>query len=85
MTTWDATLYDESHNFVYKYGKGIVDILNVQPEEFVLDLGCGTGFLTNEIGTKCKSNIGIDASQEMNPKLRWNIQMYNLSVRMQLI
>lgn len=62
---WNAETYDEKFNFVSEYGKGIGDLLNPQPSEKILDLGCGTGDLTYEISKSGASIIGMDASPQM--------------------
>jgi trans-aconitate 2-methyltransferase len=62
---WNANLYDDRHAFVYKAAGDLVDLLNPQPGERVLDLGCGTGHLTAEIAKRGASVIGLDSSQEM--------------------
>jgi ubiquinone/menaquinone biosynthesis C-methylase UbiE len=46
---WDADDYDDGHAFVHEYGESVVDLLDPQPDERVLDMGCGTGHLTAEI------------------------------------
>ena len=43
---WNAQLYDAKHAFVYQYGADVVGLLNPQPGERILDLGSGTGHLT---------------------------------------
>ncbi len=62
---WKADLYTEKHDFVYDYGSALIDLLNPQQGEHILDLGCGTGQLTQEIHKRCGSVVGIDSSAEM--------------------
>lgn len=62
---WNTTTYDEAHSFVYKYGEDVVDLLNPQPDERILDLGCGTGHLTHEIAETGATVVGLDQSTEM--------------------
>lgn len=46
---WNANLYEDKHNFVFDLGRGVVDLLDPQPGEHILDVGCGTGQLTEQI------------------------------------
>ncbi len=62
---WNATLYDNSHDFVSKYGEGIRSYLQPKHGETILDLGCGTGDLTHKIFLSGAKVIGVDASAEM--------------------
>ncbi|HYX49750.1 MAG TPA: class I SAM-dependent methyltransferase, partial [Ktedonobacteraceae bacterium] len=62
---WDVNLYEQKHAFVYEYGKGLVPILQPQPGELILDLGCGTGHLTHIIAESGAYVIGIDSSSSM--------------------
>jgi len=62
---WNATLYDQKHAFVFEYGKGLIPLLNPQPDELILDLGCGTGHLTKTIAESGARVIGIDSSPRM--------------------
>jgi len=64
-TNWNAELYDEKHSFVFKYGEDLVDTLNPQAGEKILDLGCGTGYLTEAISLSGAKVTGIDNSAEM--------------------
>jgi SAM-dependent methyltransferase len=62
---WDAAAYDDSHSFVYAYGSDVVDLLDPQPDERILDLGCGTGHLTDRIGESAGDVVGLDRDGEM--------------------
>lgn len=62
---WDARRYDEKYNFVYKYGEALVAMLDPKPDERILDIGCGTGYLTSGIAKKCRNVTGIDLSETM--------------------
>jgi trans-aconitate methyltransferase len=65
---WNAELYDDKHAFVYQFGESVIELLNVQPDEHILDLGCGTGHLTQQIKDKGAVVTGIDYSPEMIKK-----------------
>ncbi len=62
---WDASLYDQKHAFVYAYGKDLIPLLQPQPGELILDLGCGTGHLTHTVAQTGAHVIGIDSSASM--------------------
>jgi len=62
---WDTSLYDQKHAFVYEYGKGLIPLLQPLPGELILDLGCGTGHLTQIIAESGAHVIGIDSSASM--------------------
>ena len=62
---WDPDLYDNKHDFVFKFGEEIVKLLNPRKDETILDIGCGTGDLTRKISELCGKVTGIDNSQEM--------------------
>ena len=64
-TTWNPELYTQKHNFVYQYGEGLVELLNPQPGECILDLGCGTGELTYRISETGAEVVGIDSAAEL--------------------
>lgn len=75
---WNAGLYSDKHAFVWQLGAGVVELLNPQPNEHILDLGCGTGELTAQIAQSGARVIGLDASTEMLrsaqerfPELEW--------------
>ena len=62
---WNAGLYDDKHSFVWKMAAGLLDLLAAQPGERILDVGCGTGHLTAQIGQAGALVTGIDRSPEM--------------------
>lgn len=67
---WDAALYNEKHSFVYGYGASLVDLLNPKSQERILDIGCGSGELTDIIREKGASVVGIDNSVDMIQKAK---------------
>jgi trans-aconitate methyltransferase len=67
---WNADLYTGKHAFVFQYGQNLVELLNPQPNEVILDLGCGTGELTRQIADAGAKVIGIDNSPAMIEKAR---------------
>jgi len=62
---WNATFYDEKMNFVSYYGRGLIEWLEPIAEERILDLGCGTGDLTEQLAGSGAVVDGIDFSPEM--------------------
>ena len=67
---WNAELYDESHSFVWKLTAEIVALLDPQPAERIIDLGCGTGHLAQQLADRGIDIVGVDASAEMISKAR---------------
>jgi SAM-dependent methyltransferase len=65
LSAWDAARYQDQHSFVWRYGANLMELLNPQPGERILDLGCGTGQLTAEIARSGATVIGLDNSAEM--------------------
>ena len=66
---WNAELYDSKHDFVAEYGKGLFEYIPSFVES-ILDLGCGTGTLTNQLTGYSKHIVGIDHSKDMIDKAR---------------
>src|SRR4051812_16270852 len=68
--SWDATRYDEAFAFVPALGSAVLDLLDPQPDERVLDLGCGSGELTAQIAARGAHVVGVDSSTEMLARAR---------------
>jgi trans-aconitate methyltransferase len=77
---WNAELYDDKHSFVSQYGESVLELLDVKPGEQILDLGCGTGHLANEIKKHGADVTAIDASPEMIEKAEKEFPDVNFSV-----
>jgi trans-aconitate methyltransferase len=62
---WDPSAYRARTGFVAAGGLPVVDLLNPLPGERVLDLGAGTGELTQAIAARGADVLGVDASEAM--------------------
>jgi trans-aconitate methyltransferase len=62
---WSPARYAENARFVSDLGEPLLALLNSQPGERILDLGCGDGALTEKIGAAGAQVVGVDASAEM--------------------
>jgi trans-aconitate methyltransferase len=69
---WDTALYEDKHAFVWQYGEDLLKLLNPKPEEYILDLGCGTGQLTEKIAIAGAEVRGIDHAPTMIETARQN-------------
>ncbi len=70
MPTWNPSLYQSRHRFVFEYGQDVLGLLEPHAGERILDLGCGTGQLTAKIAESGAAVIGLDASGEMIAEAR---------------
>ena len=62
---WDARAYDERFRFVSDHAGDLVALLDPQPGERILDLGCGTGLLAAAIAERGASVTGLDSDAAM--------------------
>jgi trans-aconitate methyltransferase len=60
--TWDPNRYARNARFVADLGVGVVELLNPQPGERILDLGCGDGALTQKLADMGCDVVGVDSS-----------------------
>ncbi|WP_208589132.1 class I SAM-dependent methyltransferase [Gracilibacillus suaedae] len=65
MDFWSSALYDERHRFVSNLGEGVMHLLSPKEGERILDVGCGTGDLANEIAKMGANITGVDRSANM--------------------
>ena len=69
---WNPELYEARHAFVWQLGQGILELLRPEKGERILDLGCGTGQLTQQIAESGAEVTGLDSSPEMIGQARQN-------------
>lgn len=62
---WNAAEYAAKGRFVADLAAGVVELLAAQPDERILDLGCGDGALTEKLQQMGAQVVGFDASAEM--------------------
>lgn len=62
---WNAARYGAAARFVSDLGAPLLGLLDPQPGERILDLGCGDGVLTARIAAAGAEVTGLDASPAM--------------------
>ncbi len=62
---WDAADYARVGGFVPALGAAALELLDPQPGEAILDVGCGDGALTQQILERGATVVGIDNSLSM--------------------
>ncbi|GAA0679575.1 class I SAM-dependent methyltransferase [Kitasatospora atroaurantiaca] len=65
QSKWDAGRYDAQFGYVSRLAGGVIELLDPQPGETVLDLGCGTGELAEEIRARGAEVVLVDSDPEM--------------------
>src|SRR5450755_1023939 len=63
--TWNTEAYATNGRFVATLASDAVTLLNPQPREKILDLGCGDGALTEQLAATGAILTGVDASPTM--------------------
>jgi trans-aconitate methyltransferase len=62
---WKADRYAENAPFVPLLGMPVLELLNPQPGERILDIGCGDGVLSQKIREAGATVVGVDGSPDM--------------------
>lgn len=62
---WSASDYAANAGFVPALGAAALALLDPQPGEMIIDIGCGDGTLTRQIDAAGARVIGLDASVDM--------------------
>jgi trans-aconitate methyltransferase len=61
-TTWSPDTYSKNARFVADLGEPLFNLLDPQPGETIMDLGCGDGALTQKITAAGSFVFGVDSS-----------------------
>lgn len=70
LQAWDPSHYDRAGAFVPRLGADLIELLAPRAGERILDLGCGTGDLTERLRQSGAHVVGLDASPEMVSEAR---------------
>ena len=67
---WDAEVYDRVSDPQFEWSQEVIERLAAQPDETILDAGCGSGRVTEEIVKRAGRVIAVDGSEGMVEKAR---------------
>ncbi|PVX24888.1 MAG: hypothetical protein CW691_06175 [Candidatus Bathyarchaeum sp.] len=57
--------------------EALLKFMNLEPSDYVLDLGCGTGFLFSHVAQKVKMVAGLDVSQKALKEAKERAKMFS--------
>ena len=80
---WDGERYDRVADPQHRWGKAILPRLDLQGTEVVLDAGCGTGRVTEELLSRVPNGrvVALDASASMLDQARRRLRSWGPRVR----
>jgi len=78
---WNAAEYQQANAFVFEYGESLLDWLIPKPGEYIVDLGCGTGQLTQAISDSGATVLGLDSSSSMIAQAKINLPQLNFQTQ----
>ncbi|MGV9171740.1 MAG: class I SAM-dependent methyltransferase [Promethearchaeia archaeon] len=82
MIEWDKR-FERQLQWTSKLRDYLFSKVKLERMEELLDLGCGTGLLLNEIGQKCSINLyGIDISEERLKVAKKRLEKNNIKARL---
>src|SRR5690349_461393 len=69
---WDAESYDVVSDPQFKWGMEVLERMQLRGDEYVLDAGCGSGRVTEELLERLPDGrmLAVDASRAMIEKAR---------------
>jgi trans-aconitate 2-methyltransferase len=67
---WDAEVYDRVSDPQFEWSQEVIERLAAQPDETILDAGCGSGRVTEELVKRAGRVIAVDAAEGMAQKAR---------------
>ncbi len=77
---WSPRDYQNNASYVAKFGGDLLELLKPKTGEFILDIGCGDGVLTQKIADSGANVTGIDTSENMiNACKKLGIESYVMS------
>jgi len=80
---WDGAAYDRLSDPQVRWGRAVLDRLELHGDETVLDAGCGSGRVTEELLLRLPSGrvVALDASASMLGEARRRLEPYHGRVR----
>ncbi len=81
-TDWNAAAYDELSDPQFEWGMAVLGTVKLQADERVLDAGCGSGRLTEELLGRIPAGqvVALDSSSQMLEQARQRLQRFGSRV-----
>jgi trans-aconitate 2-methyltransferase len=82
-TYWNAAVYDGISDPQFEWGMAVLNTVELQGSERVIDAGCGSGRLTEELLKRLPSGhvVAIDSSPQMLEQARRRLEAYGSRVQ----